>query len=366
MPEPAAFLRWPWVDTQGFFSCNMENYIPMDDETYLDDVEYYDELYNSPRRQRKAQRNPKRKPTTPISSIVEPTGTEAGFVISYQPARFEAGWLVDSLKIFFDQHLINDILANIKGGKEASVYRCAADPTTGETLLAAKVYRPRMFRNLSNDRMYRDGRAILTAEGRPVKANDHRLMRAIGKKTATGVQVSHTSWLMYEYNTLRRLHALGAAVPRPLAVHENALLMGYVGNERMAAPTLNGVTLPRAEARRLFDETLRNIELMLSIGLIHGDLSAYNMLYWEGAIVLIDFPQVTYSRTNTQAYQIFARDIRRVCEYFARQGVQCAPEAIITDLWERYARIDPLDVLADASVLFNQSVDDMEDDELSP
>jgi len=80
---------------------------------------------------------------------------------------------------------------------------------------AAKVYRPREFRNLRNDKMYREGRPILTAAGRRVKKTDHRLLRAVGKKTEFGVQVEHTSWLMYEYTTLKQLHDAGAAVREP-------------------------------------------------------------------------------------------------------------------------------------------------------
>jgi RIO kinase 1 len=377
-----SFLNTPWAArTHGFFAFAWVRYVdvmtistwrndPMDDESYLDEVEYYEELFGPSRRERKAARKQSRRRAgqpphaAEVARVAEPTGLEAGFDPTYQPARFEAGWLLSSLRSFYEQHLISDVLASIKGGKEASVYRCAADRTTGVGLLAAKVYRPRQFRNLRNDKMYRDGRAILTADGRPAKATDHRLMRAIGKKTATGVQVSHTSWLMYEYTTLERLRRFGAAVPTPYAVNDNALLMSYLGDERMAAPTLNGVRLPRSEARALFEEVLRNIELMLQHGLIHGDLSAYNILYWEGRITLIDFPQVTFSRTNTQAYTIFSRDVRRVCEYFARQGVRCAPDAIVADLWGRYAALDPHDAAADASAFMDSATYGADEEDL--
>ena len=324
----------------------------MTDDTYLDEQEYYDELWSPSRREQKTARKRSKRPVDArqVAALAEPTGIEAGFVTSYQPARFEAGWLIDSLRSFYEDTLINDVLARVKGGKEANVYRCAAEPTTGETLLAAKVYRPRQFRNLRNDKLYREGRTILTAEGRPVKSSDQRLMRAIGKKTATGVEVEHTSWLMHEYTTLARLHQHGAAVPRPLAVNANALLMTYSGDEQIAAPTLNGVRLTREEATPLFREVMRNIALMLREGLIHGDLSAYNILYWQGAITLIDFPQVTNSQTNSHAYDLLLRDVTRVCEYFSQQGVRCNPAAITTDLWDRYAALDPDDAAADASV----------------
>ena len=327
----------------------------MTDDAYLDEQEYYDEVWSPSRREQKTARKRSKRPNgevdaQQIAALAEPTGIEGGFVTSYQPARFEAGWLIDSLRSFYEDTLISDVLARVKGGKEANVYRCAAEPTTGETLLAAKVYRPRQFRNLRNDKLYREGRTILTAEGRPVKSSDQRLMRAIGKKTATGVQVEHTSWLMHEYTTLERLHQRGAAVPKPLAVNANALLMTYSGDEQIAAPTLNGVRLVREEATPLFREVVRNIALMLREGLIHGDLSAYNILYWQGAIMLIDFPQVTNSQTNSRAHDLLLRDVTRVCEYFSQQGVRCNPMAITTDLWSRYAALDPDDAAADASV----------------
>ena len=263
-------------------------------------------------------------------------GLEGGFHPTYRPSRFEEGWLLDSLRSFYEDGLLSDVLALVKGGKEANVYRCAAQPTTGLDLVAAKVYRPRMFRNLRNDALYRRGREILTEDGTPVKKTDDRVMRAIGKKTAFGQQVSHTSWLMHEYVTLRRLHEAGAAVPRPLGASENAILMGYHGDERRAAPTLNTVSLSQAEAKRLFREVLRNVELMLKLGIVHGDLSAYNVLYWKGEIVIIDFPQMVDCIGNDQARDILRRDLTRTCEYFSSQGVECDAEALTGDLWGQH------------------------------
>ncbi|MBK9712162.1 MAG: hypothetical protein IPO81_12710 [Kouleothrix sp.] len=314
-----------------------------DDDPDIDPYERYAERFEDTaagrraRRGRKPQARPADQPQRDVvSELAEPTGLEAGFVTTYQPARYEAVWLLSSLRSFYDEHLIGDVLAQVKGGKEASVYRCAAESAGETALLAAKVYRPRMFRNLRNDKVYRDGRAVLSADGRPVKKTDHRLMRALGKKTAFGMQVQHTSWVMYEYTTMGRLHQAGAAVPRPVAAAENAILMEYCGDERRAAPTLNEVGLPRGQARPLFDEVLRNIELLLQHNLVHGDLSAYNILYWQGRIVLIDFPQVADLQSNRQAKFILRRDISRVCEYFIRQGVRCNPAAIMDDLWARY------------------------------
>lgn len=290
------------------------------------------------RRKRKPRANhrPKKAVNQVIDEIVDATGVEGEFTTTYHPSKYESGWLLQSLKAFYDQSLITDILALIKGGKEASVYRCKAHPSTGAEFLAAKVYRPRMFRNLRNDKMYRQGRATLTADGKQVKTTDHRIMRAIGKKSSFGVQVAHTSWLMYEHTTLQRLYKLGAAVPQPFAASDNAILMGYCGDEHMAAPTLNTVALESGEVEPLFTEVMRNVELMLQNDLIHGDLSAYNILYWEGEITLIDFPQVTNSRTNSEARFILDRDITRVCDYFSNQGVDCDAATIMNELWGQY------------------------------
>jgi RIO kinase 1 len=259
--------------------------------------------------------------------------THQDFIVTYRPSRHERVWLLDSLRPLHDQSLITDVQAQVKGGKEASVYRCAAHPALGIPYIAAKVYRPRQFRNLRNDAMYREGRPVLTAEGHEVKKTDSRIMRALGKKTDFGVAVQHTSWLMYEYSTLELLRKAGANVPAVYGSAENAIAMEYIGDGDRAAPTLSEVRLTPEQASPLFHSVLRNIELMLRNDRIHGDLSAYNILYWEGRATLIDFPQVTLRRSNPHAESIFERDVTRVCEYFARQGVPVGDPA------ERAARL---------------------------
>lgn len=311
-----------------------------------------DLAYRVRRLGRHADDRPKRRSAQPVFRDVAEEGSgrivsdfaesseQGGYPMTYRPARFEEGWLRSSLRSFYDQDLIVDVLAQVKGGKEANVYRCRAHPRTGAEFVAAKVYRPRKFRNLTNDRMYREGRPILTAEGRPVKPTDTRIMRAVGKKTDFGVQVQHTSWLMYEYTTLERIYQAGGAVPAPIGANENAILMAYQGDANHAAPALQQIRLRPREARRLFAEVRRNVELLLQHGLVHGDLSAYNILYWEGQVTLIDFPQVTDVHANPNAEAILQRDVHRVSEYFARQGVRADPLALARELWERYGGSD--------------------------
>ncbi|MBE2196427.1 MAG: hypothetical protein IAE83_19800 [Anaerolinea sp.] len=322
----------------------------------LGDYEEYEAEFDPLRHDRKARRrrNPKPKHTPKkqahqvIEEIADTDGLEAGFVTTYTPGLFEEGWLLESLRTFYDQALISDVLARVKGGKEANVYRCKAHPTAGSDLFAAKVYRPRMFRNLRNDKMYREGRAMLNAAGHEIKKNEHRLMRAIGKKTSFGQEVAHTSWLMYEYVTLEKLHQAGADVPKPIVANENAILMSYCGDEHTAAPTLSEIQLDYDEALPIFNRVLRNLEIMVKHDVIHGDLSAYNILYWEGSITFIDFPQVVNGQ-NPNARFIFNRDVARVCEYFAKCGIERDPVQLANRLWQRHFAKRPADEMADLS-----------------
>ncbi len=326
----------------------------------VDLYEYYEAQYdpswvdpNGRPRKRNGQHKPKKLPVEALTELVDdPSDITLGFETSYRPSQYEQGWLLSSMLPFYEEGLITDVLFKVKGGKEASVYCCQAHPVTGFDLLAVKVYRPRMFRNLRNDKMYRQGREILVAGGRPAGRDSGYIERAIRNKSGFGQQAAHTSWLMYEFTALESLYQASASVPRPIHASDNAILMTYHGNERMAAPTLNTVALETDEARELFRQVLHNVELMMRLGMIHGDLSAYNILYWEGDITLIDFPQVVNLHTNEKARFILGRDIERICEYFGQQGMNCHPGRIAEDLWRRHVQdLDPEDQKADLSVL---------------
>ncbi|MBX3081523.1 MAG: hypothetical protein KF716_07780 [Anaerolineae bacterium] len=309
------------------------------------DAEYYEKRFDPLYSDRKARRKRKVKVVHQAKreehdikhDVAEITGLEDGLQITYQPSKYESGWLLDSLSAFYEQDLISDVLSLVKGGKEASVYCCEAAPSVDVEFVAAKIYRPRMFRQLRNDKMYQEGRSLLENEGRKVKERDQRLMKAVGQKSAFGAEVSHQSWLLHEYVTLQALYNAGAAVPKPYAVGNNAILMGYVGDENIGASPLSELRLERDEAEVLFGDVMHNITLMLEHDMIHGDLSAYNILYWAGKVTLIDFPQVTNLVVNSNARFILERDITRVCEYFARQGVRSDPRQIFFDMWDKYA-----------------------------
>ncbi len=268
------------------------------------------------------------------------------FDFSYHPARFEAGWLLDSLGPFYEQHWISDVLRRVKGGKEASVYLCRSGDNVPAPLVAVKVYRPRMLRNLKNDSLYRLDRAVLDEDGHEIV--DLGMLWSQKKRSVYGEQIRHQSWMAWEYQTLQMLHAAGADVPRPYDMSGNAILMGYIGDETHGAPTLNTIRPDQAETEQLYQRILHNIELMLAHGLVHGDLSAYNVLYWEGEITLIDFPQVVSAAGHRSAWRIFRRDIARICEYFNKLGLDLDPLRVADGLWRKYRLVKRPEVLPEA------------------
>lgn len=280
------------------------------------------------------RRHPKSMKSSEQVFLHKQDDSRASFQFTYQAARFEEAWLLDSLGAFYEHLWISDVLRKVRGGKEASVYLCRAGEAVEADLLAVKVYRPRTLRNLKQDHLYREGRAELDAEGKQLI--DDGALHAIAKRTAYGEQLRHQSWISYEFSTLQSLFEAGADVPRPYEMANNAILMDYIGDLNESAPALSEIRLDKTEARSLFERLLANLDILLAHQRVHGDLSAYNILYWEGDMTLIDFPQVVSPLGNRNAYRIFERDITRVCEYFARMGIASQPRKLASDLWMKH------------------------------
>lgn len=284
---------------------------------------------------RTAKKRLSKKRETDAKLFIRAQQVSRDFQFTYKAARFEEVWLLDSLVNLAEYQWISDVLRKAKGGKEASVYLCkpgAAIPDA--SFVAAKVYRPRMLRNLKNDQQYRDGRVDLDSEGRQIVKDAD--LHAMAKRSTYGESLRHQSWISYEFTAMQTLFEAGADVPRPYALTTNAILMDFIGDEFGSAPTLNEVALEPDEIQPLFERTMRNVEILLAHGFVHGDLSAYNILYWEGDITLIDFPQVVSPTGNRNAFAIFSRDVARLCEYFAKQGLDTNPRGLALDLWTRH------------------------------
>ena len=333
-------------------------YDPLEELNELNGLDHYTpRIKNVPNKVQRPRRKDK------YNLITEPEVAQAIFTqrddihtldFTYQASRTERGWLIDSLGGFYDERWFDDVLQIVKGGKEASVYQCQGNATTGTAFVAGKVYRPRMFRALRNDAAYREGRGLLDEDGLTVK--DHGKLKAVHKGSSFGKEVTHTSWIEHEVRTMQTLHTAGLDVPEFYASNSNAILMEYIGDGEAAAPALIDVRLDLSEARPLFQRVLHNLEEMLRLGVVHGDLSAYNILYWDGDITLIDFPQAINPNQNRNAFPIFERDITRVCEYFMRYGVKTDPKRLAYKLWaSRY----PLTADFDLAVLDPDDEKDM-------
>ena len=316
-------------------------------DLFFDDALELDERGRPARpRPARTRQNPKAGRAERLTEIVELTdGAAPGSAVVFRPSlnatSEERAYIEENLRPFFDAKVITDVTRRVKGGKEANVYCCRAHPATGLDLVAAKLYRPRQIRSLKNDAQYRQGRALLDASGNVVNPKDWRLMKAVAGKSRKGLQAEQTSWLEYEYQMLGSLHAAGADVPRPVRHGGHTLLMEYIGDETMPAPTLIDVHLTAAEAPALFERLLHNVGVLLRAGWVHGDLSAYNVLYWGGEITLIDFPQVADAHANPDARGIFGRDVARLCGYFARYGLRADPRQLARDLWRRHFSGEP-------------------------
>ena len=216
-------------------------------------------------------------------------------------------------------------------------------PIRSQEFLAAKIYRPRMFRSLRNDAIYRYSRVQRDEEGQAEHGNSRRGSAAT-RKTERGRAAQVASWIEYEYQTQRIMYEHGADVPRPVAQIGNTVLMEYIGLEDQPAPRLSDVLLEQKEVQSLFDCILYNIELALIHGRIHGDLSEYNILYCEGKVTLIDFAQAVDPYHNSDVFSLLARDVERVCQYFAHYEVQSDARALARQIWTRHMGPVPEDV----------------------
>jgi RIO kinase 1 len=291
--------------------------------------------------ERRAARKNKREKITPADlSEASPAQQPDAFASSVTVTKAERAWIQQHLRPLRDRELIDDVLQRIKAGKEATVYACSGGASAGVATLAAKLYRAQSLRGERNVGQYQGGREVLDAEGRAIDERAWRLRKAIVQKSRVGRKAAQSSWLMHEYSILSALSARGGDVPFPIEHSDFALLMEFIGEGQEAAPTLSQIALSSSEARPLFQRVLFNLELLLSLGWVHGDLSAHNILYHRGRIVVIDFPQVVSARGNPTARAFFERDVERVAQYFGRAGVPVRTERLVSQLWAKYVEAE--------------------------
>ncbi len=326
----------------------------MDKYDYQEAYEGFEaRFFSASRAERRERQRRARRAAAPAEPEVidpalgEPTHDPFAFDPTYLRHKKEDNqerlWIIEHLQRFYEEEYITDVLANVKSGKEASVYVCAAHETLGVPLVAAKIYRPAIFRALKNDAAYREGRYSARSEGRrSADLIDERAARAVANRTDFGKQVLLGTWIGHEFALLERLYAAGINIPEPIGHRGNAILMEYLGDATLAAPPLHYIRLEPDEAQPLFERLLADVRHMLSLDVVHGDFSAFNVLYWAGEAKIIDFPQAVDPWYNGNALAFLERDVTRLCQYFARYGVLAPdgrppdPIALTHEMWAHY------------------------------
>jgi RIO kinase 1 len=227
------------------------------------------------------------------------------------------------LQPLLEDGLIDGVVRQLMSGKEAMVFvvRC------GDETRCAKVYKE------ADKRAFRQ--AVDYTENR--KTKNTRQARAMAKGTRFGRKSAEEAWQNAEVDALYRLAAAGVRVPKPYNFHEGVLLMELVTDAQgEAAPRLNDLEFTAEEARGHHDRLIREVVRMLCAGVVHGDLSEYNILVGNDGPVIIDLPQAVDAAGNNHAPKILERDVANLRTYFGKH----APELLATDygseIWALY------------------------------
>lgn len=227
------------------------------------------------------------------------------------------------LQPLVDDGMIDEVICQLMSGKEAQVYvvRC------GDVSRCAKVFKEAKKRSFKQAVQYQEGR----------KVRNSRRARAMSKKTRYGQKEQEDAWLNAEVEALYRLAAAGVRVPQPLGFVDGVLLMELVCDaEGNAAPRLDDVSLTPEQARQYHAKVIAEVVRMLSAGLVHGDLSEFNVLVDSKGPVIIDLPQAVNAAGNNSASMMLERDVDNMRAYFG----QFAPELLKTDygkeIWALY------------------------------
>jgi RIO kinase 1 len=235
------------------------------------------------------------------------------------------------LQALIDDGVIDEVMRPLKSGKEAAVYVVRS----GDDVRCAKVYKDMAQRSFKQRVQYQEGR----------KVRGSREARAIGKASKYGRKQQETAWKNTEVDALYQLVEAGVRVPQPYGYFHGVLVMELVTDAGgFSAPRLGEIELTAQEARDYHAFLVRQVVLMLCVGLIHGDLSAYNVLVGSEGPVVIDFPQVVSAGGNNAARAMLLRDVNNLT---ATLGA-FAPELL--DTWygeEMWALFEQGDLLPD-------------------
>jgi RIO kinase 1 len=234
--------------------------------------------------------------------------------------------MVASLELLVSEGVLDEVLSQLKSGKEADVFLVRH----GDDVIAAKVYKERKQRSFKNNADYKEGRSV----------RNSRTQRAIDRGSRFGRAAEEEAWKSVEADALYKLHAQGVRVPRPVLFYEGVLLMELVLDaEGRPAPRLIDARLASDVAAALYRDLRGQAVKMLCADLIHGDLSAYNVLLGAAGPTVIDMPQVVAAAANSRSEHFFTRDLENLRRFFA--GLDPTLETSRGDaaeIWQAYVR----------------------------
>jgi RIO kinase 1 len=221
--------------------------------------------------------------------------------------------------------LVDDVLRQLKSGKEATVYVVQC----GNEIRCAKIYKE------ANQRGFHQ--AVHYTEGRKVK--NSRQARAMEKGSRYGRQEQEAAWQHAEVDALYKLAAAGVRVPHPFGFYEGVLLMELVADEEgQPAPRLNDLELTPEQAREFHAFLIRQVVLMLCAGIVHGDLSEFNVLVDSRGPVIIDLPQAVDAAANNNASRMLERDVDNLAAYFGQFAPELRETQYGKEIWAIYLR----------------------------
>jgi len=227
------------------------------------------------------------------------------------------------LQELIEDGIIDEVIRPLKSGKEASVYLVAS----GSVIRCAKVYKDADHRGFHKLAEYQEGR----------KARGSRDARAMGKRSRHGRKEQETAWKNAEVDALYLLDAAGVRVPKPHGFFNGVLLMELVCDEQgNPAPRLNDVQATPEQAREWQGFLMRQIVRMLCAGLIHGDLSEYNVLLGTSGPVIIDLPQAVDAASNNNAFAMLQRDVNNITAYCGRYAPELLDTEYAHEIWKLF------------------------------